>query len=474
MQLKINNRANPRSKFVQVLLLQFNVFKEFKIIGKYLSRCVNNPNFVCTNLSVYFRLYSIWFFIWKKFCMLYGFKKNLSFFWKLRDYFLSNKFKKSTLIYKNLCFSAITINLKRLQNLFLENFILFFIEPLFDIGFKSFSFGYRPHDTVQLALQFLIQKIKKDKLIWILSGTLDLFLQNLNCDLFFSLLLKRIWDPFLLSIIKSWILIHNSFFLFTKNIIVLGVNSTSLFNGFLYNIYFDFVDNIFLTLLFIYKKKENFQKSKFFNYNFFLNTFESVKRKYVFCFCLFFYFKSQFYLGCVKYIRIYNTVFFCTNSTFYFILWWKEKCIYYLQSKIFLSMKYLNNLKIKNLFQGFSFYGFCLKKSFSYIDLYIEKRAVIQYLKFKGFCNKIGFPISCIKYIGWTQININLKINFLIQLLNLWWFKGKNKKKMVFFMLYIIRYSISKLYANKYKKTSVSKVFNVGGVNFNIGIKSSL
>jgi hypothetical protein len=69
------------------------------------------------------------------------------------------------LIYKNLCFSAITINLKRLQNLFLENFILFFIEPLFDIGFKSFSFGYRPHDTVQLALQFLIQKIKKDKLI---------------------------------------------------------------------------------------------------------------------------------------------------------------------------------------------------------------------------------------------------------------------------------------------------------------------
>ncbi len=41
-------------------------------------------------------------------------------------------------------------------------------------------------------------------------------------------------------------------------------------------------------------------------------------------------------------------------------------------------------------------------------------------------------------------------------------------------MLYIIRYSISKLYANKYKKTSVSKVFNVGGVNFNLGIKSSL
>ena len=59
MQLKIKNRVNPSPKFVLLFLLQFNIFKEFKMIGKYLSRCVRNPNFVCTNLRVYLRLYSI-------------------------------------------------------------------------------------------------------------------------------------------------------------------------------------------------------------------------------------------------------------------------------------------------------------------------------------------------------------------------------------------------------------------------------
>lgn len=67
---------------------------------------------------------------------------------------------------------------------------------------------------------------------------------------------------------------------------------------------------------------------------------------------------------------------------------------------MFLNKKDFDNFTIKNLLQGFSFVGFCLKKNFSYINLYIEKQAVIQYLKFKGFCNKIGFPISCVKYIG--------------------------------------------------------------------------
>lgn len=474
MQLKIKNRVNPLPKRVQLFLLQFNIFKEFKMIGKYLSRCVRNPNFVCTNLRVYLRLYSIWFFIWKKFCIFYRLKKNLIFFWKLRDYFLSNKFKKSTLIYKNFYLPKIGLNFKRVQNFYLENFLLFFIEPLFDISFKSFSFGYRPYHTVQLALQFLMQKIKKDHLIWTLSGTLDFFLQNLNSGLFLSLLLQRIWDPFLLSIIKSWILVYNSNSFFLKNIIIVGLNSTSLFHAFLCNIYFNFIDNTLLNLLFIYKKKENYKNSQFFAYTIFINIFSFVVRRYVFCFCFFVYFKLWNYLGVLKYIRIYNQILFSTNLTFYFILLWKIKCIKYLQFKMFLNKKDFDNFTIKNLLQGFSFVGFCLKKNFSYINLYIEKQAVIQYLKFKGFCNKIGFPISCVKYIGWTQLNLNLKINFLIQLLNLWWFKGKNKNKMIFFLLHIIRYSLSKLYANKYKKNSVSKITNAGGVNFNVGFKSRL
>lgn len=475
MQIKINklfNRFNNQSsKFAQILVSRFNIFKEFKIIDTYMSNSIWNPNFVCTNLKIYFHFYSIWFFIWKKFCVVYGLKNKLIVFWKLRDYFIFNKFKRSTVIYKNLYVPTLDFTLKMLQNLYLERLIHFFIEPLFDMSFKAFSFGYRPNHTIQLGLLFLIQKIKKYQLTWILLGDLDLFLKNLNVGVFMSLILKRIWDSFLLNLIKSWVSSYNYFFFCsTKKVPIIGLSSSSLLGTFLSNIYFDFFDNIFLTLLFIYKKKENLKISKFFVYSKLINVFIYAKKKYRYLFFPIFYFRLEFNLVCIKYIRIFNAVLFCTSSTFGFILWFKEKLINYLEFKIFLNIKYMENLKIKNVFQGLSFCGFCLKKHFLYLDIYIEKKKVIQYLKFKGFCNRVGFPIPCLKYLGWTQISINLRINFLIQLLNLWWFKGKNKKKMIRFLLYITRYSIGKLYANKYKKHSVAKVFNLGGENFNVGI----
>lgn len=86
----------------------------------------------------------------------------------------------------------------------------------------------------------------------------------------------------------------------------------------------------------------------------------------------------------------------------------------------------------------------------------------------KGFSNKIGFPLPCFKYILLTQSLVNKKINFLINLFFLWFFESKNLKKNLKFLIFIVKCSVSKLYSSKFKKNSISKIYNLGGNNFNI------
>lgn len=173
----------------------------------------------------------------------------------------------------------------------------------------------------------------------------------------------------------------------------------------------------------------------------------------------------------VKYIRICDLILFFSNGLFYFIFNLKKKFIKYIQLKFFFCLSFILIFKIKTVFQGVFIFGFCLKKKKKFFDLYLEKTKVISFLQLKGFCDNLGFPISCIKYMSWTQKNINFKINFLIRILNLWWFKGRNKNKIMNFLIFILKYSIGKLYANKFKTYSIFKTFNFAGTNLNISLK---
>lgn len=185
------------------------------------------------------------------------------------------------------------------------------------------------------------------------------------------------------------------------------------------NLYFGFFDFFFIGLLFLSKKKiEKNSILVFFYYTHHGLCFGYCNIKYRYIFLSYCYLLKKFILELIKYLRISQILFFCTNYSFNFILLLKEKLLAFLQVKFFCNMDQVRYFTIKNIFQGISIFGFCLKKKLFLIELYIEKKNVIQYLKFKGFCNKIGLPIPCFKFFSWTLPNLHLKINFLIQLLN--------------------------------------------------------
>lgn len=88
--------------------------------------------------------------------------------------------------------------------------------------------------------------------------------------------------------------------------------------------------------------------------------------------------------------------------------------------------------------------------------------SVINLLKSKGFCDGIGKPLPNFKNLRWSQAESNFMANTLIRCLCKRWALAYNRKKVIFYAAYIIRYSMAKMYAAKFRLGSVAKVFREG------------
>ena len=255
LKLKMSYRSSFL-KYLPVWFFELNFFQEFKIIDKYIQKSISNPRFVWTNLKYYFSFYFLWVFLWKKFCLFYNLKKKDGHFWNWRLYFLVGKFKWCKFFFKNLYISPVLINFRKIQNLYVEIVLHFLMEPLFEIYFKFFVFGFRPFNTMQVGLKCLIRNLQKYHFTWILFGELSFYFEHFNFSLFFSVILNRVWDSFLLKIIKSWFITDFHFdFDRVKKIFFFPFSGFGFLIPFFNNLYFEFFDSFFISLLFISKKK---------------------------------------------------------------------------------------------------------------------------------------------------------------------------------------------------------------------------
>lgn len=256
-----------------ISFFQLNIFKEFQVIDQYLQKSLSNPKIVWTNLKNYFDLFFIWEFMWKKCCIFFNFKKKIHNFWNWRTYFLFGKWKWYSFLFKNLFLSYSDSSFRKIQNQYLERIIHFIIEPLFEFCFKFFAFGFRPFNTIQIGVQCLRQHLQKYPFIWVLSGELHLLVETCNCDLFFSILKKRVWDIFLLKIIKSWIISSSNLFNAKFHFFFPFDGSNVLFTFFI-NLYFEFFDTFFVCLIFVLKKNRGLViNSLFFCYSYSSNLY---------------------------------------------------------------------------------------------------------------------------------------------------------------------------------------------------------
>jgi hypothetical protein len=101
-------------------------------------------------------------------------------------------------------------------------------------------------------------------------------------------------------------------------------------------------------------------------------------------------------------------------------------------------------------------------------------KKVIARLSEANFCDRSGNPKPAFRYLRLPQSETNIKVNNILRGLSEWWSIAGNRRAALARVAYIIRYSIAKVYAAKFKMKTVATVFKIGGNDLSkpIGVKA--
>jgi len=150
----------------------------------------------------------------------------------------------------------------------------------------------------------------------------------------------------------------------------------------------------------------------------------------------------------------------------------------------------LKKAKITHVSRGIGFLGYVFSRKILFVKqrygrrvvtrkmtiptLDVNMNRVIARLSQVGFCAGNGNPIPAFRFLRLPQSETNLKVNQILKGLCEWWAIAGNRKQAVARVAYIIRYSIAKVYAAKFKLPTVASVFKIGGNDLGkpIGIRA--
>ena len=79
------------------------------------------------------------------------------------------------------------------------------------------------------------------------------------------------------------------------------------------------------------------------------------------------------------------------------------------------------------------------------------------------FCDGSGNPTPAFRYLRLSQSETNIKVNYILRGLSEWWSIAGNRRAALARLVYIIRYSVAKVYAAKFKFKTVAAIFKIGG-----------
>lgn len=117
----------------------------------------------------------------------------------------------------------------------------------------------------------------------------------------------------------------------------------------------------------------------------------------------------------------------------------------------------------RQLFVKQSYGGTVVTRKMTIPTLDVNMKRVIARLAEANFCDKSGNPLPAFRFLRLPQSETNTKVNYLLKGLSEWWSIAGNRRAAIARVAYIIRYSIAKVYAAKFKLTTVAAVFKIGG-----------
>ena len=357
------------------------------------------------------------------------------------------------------------------------------LEKIYEPIFSTKSHGFRPGKSQHTALKDIRKHF--GGVIWFIEGYISSFFDSINHKILMEILSERIQDKKFLNLInwglKSDIISND---VFIKNNLI-GTFQGGILSPLLSNIYLDKFDKYIEQIQLNYNKGIIRASNK--QYVKLVRAYGAVK---------FFPTKFRNILSVepfdenfkrIHYIRYANDFILgiIGSKQEAFII--KEKIKEYLNKFLKLELN-LEKTLIKHRSSLKFFLGYSIgSKEVMYkkinngkikyyriqiLTLFMNISQIIKKLNELGYCDKSGNPTPNFKLLQQTQSLTNLNANSLLIGLNNYYKLANDRNRSMNRVLYILKTSIAKMYAAKYKKRTIASIYKIAGKDLNKRIKA--
>lgn len=343
------------------------------------------------------------------------------------------------------------------------------IEPIFEINFSNLSHGFRPNRGCHTALKWINTQMKDS--IWFVEGDIKSYFPSVNHSILMDLIQKRVTDPNILKLIREGLKAK----VFTKDgksyEPELGTPQGGILSPLLSNIYLHEFDVYMDKLMSEYntnaKPRRNPAIEKY---------YKTGAKKDIYRLKIPYYDPMDGNNVKIKYIRYADDFVIGVTGSRELATVIRNKVAVWLGETLKITLSEEKTL-ITHISKGIHFLGYIFSRRMVFTKqvygqrmltrrmkiptLDVDLGRVIERLAEAGFCDKSGKPVPMFKYMQFPQSETNKKVNYIIQGLCNWWSIAGNRKRAVNILSYILRSSLAKLYAAKFRLRTAAAVFKI-------------
>lgn len=348
------------------------------------------------------------------------------------------------------------------------------LEPVYELTFSNLSHGFRPNRGCHTALKWINTNMKDS--IWFIEGDIKSYFPSIDHKILMKILERKIQDPTVLKLIQTGLkakVFQKDQSSYTPEV---GTPQGGILSPLLSNIYLNELDQFIENLCDQYQgdvKPRNRKKNPVAN-----KLLRSGNKSL--------YYKLRIpsripneigYRNC-KYIRYADDFVIGILGPISMAIEIREKVKNFLKNELNVELS-LEKTKITHITKGIEFLGYIFNRRQMFIKqsyvgsivtrkmtlpiLDVNMKRVIARLAEARFCDGNGDPKPTFRFLRLPQSETNTKINRILRGLSEWWSVAGNRKAALARVAYILRYSIAKVYAAKFKLKTVAAVFKIGG-----------
>lgn len=375
---------------------------------------------------------------------------------ELRDAVLKNKFSWTGVNKLKMANKFIPLGIPAINDGLVQEVVVMILEPTFELKFSNLSHNRSCHT----ALKWMNTNMKHS--IWFIEGDIPFP----TIDHVMRILERKIRDPTILKLIRTGFKANVFKEDKTTYIPELGTPQGGILSPLLSNIYLDELDKYMEELCTQYQRNKN-------------KVLKLLRRKRDYYRLII---PSRIHNGAgyrdCKYIRYGDDFFIGIQGPYSMAIEIRDKVNNFLADRLKVELS-LDKTKITHITKGIEFLGYKFSRRTVFVrqcyggkevlrkitipTLDVNMNRVVARLAQANFCNGDGTPKPAFRFLRLPQSVVNQKVNYILRQLSESWSIAGNRRQAIARAAYIIRYSIAKVYAAKFKLPTVAAVFKIGG-----------